>query len=151
MLAFDKDTQKRIFQVASARSRGEKIDEADARIAWVMDLHPEFEPLWPNGELSAFPQEIDGQIVNPFVHTVLHTVIDRQILNQDPEFVAETHRRLMSEGLDEHESLHAIISEYADLYFSSVRRGGGQFDSLEYQSRLERISVVDGPQQEQEK
>ncbi|MBI4388767.1 MAG: DUF1841 family protein [Nitrospinae bacterium] len=145
-MAFDKDTQKRIFRVADARSRGEEIDEMDARIAWVMDLHPEFEPLWPNGELSAIPQEINGQIVNPFVHTVLHTIVDRQILNQDPEFVAETHRRLMGEGIDEHDSLHAIISQYADLYFSSVRRGGGQFDQLEYQSRLARISVSDGPQ-----
>ena len=142
MLAFDKDTQKKIFKVAEERAQGITIDDMDARIAFVLDMHPEFDAFWPLGELmAAIPQEISGKIVNPFVHTVLHAIVDKQIPDENPEFVAETHRRLIQEGIDEHESLHAIISIYADLYFTSVRRGGGQFDHLEYESRLERVSV----------
>lgn len=142
MLAFDKDTQKRIFKVAEERAQGKAVAEMDARIASVLALHPEFDVFWPRGEMmAAIPQEINGTIVNPFVHTVLHAIVDKQIGDESPEFVAETHRRLLQEGIDEHESLHAIISIFADLYFTSVRRGGGQFDHLEYESRLEGISV----------
>jgi hypothetical protein len=142
MLAFDKETQQRIFQVAEDRAQGKKIGKMDERIAFVMDMHPEFDAVWPQGEMvAAIPQEIKGQIVNPFVHTMLHAIVDKQLEDENPEFVAETHRRLLQEGLEDHESLHVIISIFADLYFTSVRRGGGQFDYLEYESRLERVSV----------
>ncbi len=142
MLDFDKDSQIRLLSVARDRAKGLPIEAFDERIACIMDKHPEFDPIWAQGEMMAtIPQEINGQVVNPFVHTVLHVIVDKQIADESPEFVAETHRRLLQEGLDEHESLHVIISIFADLYFSSVRRGGGQFDQLEYESRLEQVSV----------
>jgi hypothetical protein len=142
MLDFDKDSQRRLFKVANDRAKGVAIEEYDERIVRILDMHPEFDSVWEQGELMAsIPQEINGQVVNPFVHTVLHAIVDKQVAEESPEFVAETHRRLLEEGLDEHESLHVIISIFADIYFTSVRRGGGQFDHLQYESRLELVSV----------
>lgn len=142
MLDFDKESQRRLFKVASDRAKGVAIEEYDERIAHILDMHPEFDSIWEQGEMMAtIPQEINGQIVNPFVHTVLHAIVDKQVAEESPEFVAETHRRLQQEGLEEHEALHVIISIFADIYFTSVRRGGGQFDHLEYESRLELVSV----------
>ena len=138
---FDKDTQSRILAVAQSRSEGKNIAEHDQRIVDIMDLHPEFDEIWKMGELASYPQEIDGMVVNPFVHIVLHLIVDRQIENESPELVAETFHRLKDEGMEEHESLHSIIAIYADLYFSNFRKGG-TFSYLDYETRLANIAVA---------
>ncbi len=130
------------MRVAADRQQGRSIEELDARIAHVMDLHPEFEEVWTLGEMAAYPQEINGQIVSPFVHTILHTIVDSQIRTGQPEFVVETFNRLREQKMEEHEVLHAIIAVYADLHFSSFRQGK-QFDQLDYESRLGYLSYED--------
>ena len=145
---FDKETQIRILRVASDRQQGRDIDELDARISYVMDLHPEFEEIWTMGEMAAYPQEINGHIVSPFVHTVLHTIVDSQIRTEQPEFVVKTFNKLIGQGMDEHEALHAIIASYADLHFSSFRQGK-PFDQLDYQSRLSYLSYEDKEKEEE--
>lgn len=140
MITFDKESQSRVLRVAKERLEGKEISEADAPITAVMDMHPEFDVAWATGEMAAYPQEINGQIVNPFVHTVLHAVIDRQILNQDPDFVEENFKRLIGEGVDRHECLHAIMQAFAEIHFGNFRQGRG-FDYLDYQSRLNMLSL----------
>jgi hypothetical protein len=141
---FDKETQIRILRVASDRQQGRDVEELDNRISYVMDLHPEFEEVWSMGEMAAYPQEINGQIVSPFVHTVLHTIVDSQIRMEQPECVIVTFNRLREQGMEEHEVLHAIIASYADLHFSSFRQGK-PFDQLDYESRLNYLSYEDAP------
>lgn len=143
---FDKETQIRILRVASDRHQGRDIEELDERISYVMDLHPEFEEIWTMGEMAAYPQEINGQIVSPFVHTVLHTIVDSQIITEQPEFVVQTLNRLLKQGMEEHEALHAIIACFADLHFASFRQGK-PFDQLDYESRLGYLSYEDAPEQ----
>ena len=141
-MQFDKETQVRILRVASDRHHGRDIEELDSRIAHVMDLHPEFEEIWTMGEMAAYPQEINGQIVSPFVHTVLHTIVDSQIRTEQPEFVIKAFNKLREQGMEEHKVLHAIIAVYADLHFSSFRQGK-PFDQLDYESRLGYLSFED--------
>ena len=144
---FDKETQVRVLQVAAGREEGKTFEELDERIASVMDLHPEFDEFWKQGELAAYPQEINGQIVSPFVHTVLHVTVDKQINLGQPDFVPQTYKRLRDQGLNEHDALHAIIAVYAELHFSSFRKGQ-PFDTLDYQSKLEYLSYEDKNSQE---
>ena len=139
---FDKETQIRILRVASDRHQGRDVEELDLRISHVMDMHPEFEEAWASGEMAAYPQEINGQIVSPFVHTVLHTIIDSQLRTGEPEFVTMAFNKLCKQGMDEHEVLHAIILSFADLHFSSFRQGK-PFDHLDYESRLGYLSYED--------
>jgi len=139
---FDKETQVRVLQVAAGREEGSTFEELDARIAHIMDLHPEFDEIWKQGELATYPQEINGQIVSPFVHTVLHVTVDKQIADGQPEFVAETYNRLIGQGMVEHDVLHAIIAVYAELHFAGFRQGKG-FDNLDYESRLTYLSYED--------
>lgn len=139
---FDKETQVRILQVAAGREEGKTFEELDERIAHIMDLHPEFDEIWKQGELATYPQEINGQIVSPFVHTVLHVTVDRQISLEHPEMVPRTLQRLIDQGMEEHQALHAIIAVYAELHFSTFRQGG-QFDTLDYESQLQYLSYED--------
>ena len=141
-MQFDKETQTRILRVASDRQQGRDLEELDARISHVMDLHPEFEEIWTMGEMAAYPQEINGEIVSPFVHTVLHTIVDSQLRTEQPEFVLQTFKRLRDQGMEEHDTLHAIIIVYADIHFASFRQGK-PFDQLDYESRLDYLSFED--------
>jgi hypothetical protein len=140
-MQFDKETQTRILRVAADRQEGKSFEELDSRIAHVMDMHPEFEEIWTQGEMAAFPQEINGKVVSPFVHTVLHVTVDKQMEAGDPHFVCETYDRLISQGIEEHEGLHAIMGVYSELYFTSLRKGK-PFDSLDYESQLGYLSFV---------
>jgi Domain of unknown function (DUF1841) len=138
-MEFDKESQVRILQVAAGREEGKDFEELDARIAHVMDMHPEFDEIWKLGELATHPQEIGGQIVNPFVHTVLHVIVDKQILTGQLEYVEVTYSRLKGQGMDDHHALHVIIAVYADLHFGSFRQGK-PFDTLDYESQLVALS-----------
>ena len=139
-MQFDKETQTRILRVAGERIGGDDIDEIDQRIAQVMDMHPEFDAAWEMGDMAIYPQEIDGNVINPFVHTVWHVMVDKQIQDEAPEFVAETYNRLITEGLGSHDALHAIIGVYANLYYGNFRKGDS-FSNLDYESRLSQISA----------
>ena len=98
-MEFDKESQQRILRVAADKNEGRPIEEIDGQIARVLDLHPEFDSIWEEGEMSSIPREINGMIVNPFVHTVLHVTIDRQLQLEAPEFVAAAYQRLTSHGM----------------------------------------------------
>ena len=136
---FDKESQQRILRVAADKNEGRPTEELDGRIAGVLELHPEFDPIWEEGEMASIPREINGMIVNPFVHTVLHVTIDRQLQLGSPEFVGEAYQRLTSQGMDPHEALHAIIAIYANLHFASTRRDM-QFDALAYETQINSLN-----------
>lgn len=137
-MQFDKETQTRILRVAGERLGGGEIEEVDERIAVIMDMHPEFDESWEMGEMALYPQEIEGRVINPFVHTVWHVMVDKQIQDEAPEFVTETYKRLVDMGMDNHEALHAIIGVYADLYYGGFRKGDS-FSNLDYEARLAQL------------
>ncbi len=141
-MQFDKETQVRILRVAADRIDGRPVAEVDEHIARVMDLHPEFEESWQLGEMAVYPQEINGQIVNPFVHTVLHVIIDTQLNDGNPEIAVLTYKRLLEEGMTEHDCLHGLIQSFADIHFANFR-SGKPFDHLDYESRLKSLSYED--------
>ena len=141
MVDFDKESQRLVLKIAKMRTAGEPLEGEDLRIGQVLDMHPEFDALWQQGELACYPQEVNGKVVNPFVHVVLHVRVDRQIQNEEPYYVTVAYERLTSQGLDPHESLHAIIGEYADIYFANFRKGDS-FDNLAYQVRIDALHFV---------
>ena len=142
-MEFDKESQQRILRVAADKNEGRPIEEIDEQIAGVLDLHPEFDSIWEEGEMASIPREVNGMIVNPFVHTVLHVTIDRQLQLEAPEFVATAYQRLTSQGMESHEALHAIIAVYANLHFASTRRDM-QFDALAYETQINGLDYISG-------
>lgn len=138
MNIFDKENQWRFTRIAESRARKKDLDEEDARIADIMDQHPEFDEVWPLREMSAQPQEVNGSIVNPFVHTMLHLVIEKQIEVENPPEAAETLKNLLEQGLDRHDAIHRIAAVYADLYFRNFRKGAA-FEETIYLEQLARL------------
>lgn len=138
-MLFDRDNQWRFTSIAKKR-RQTSLDGEDALIAQAMDLHPELDPLWELGELSATPQEVNGTVVNPFIHTALHVLIEKQLTEKSPVEIVDTLSSLLRRGVDRHEAVHAIASVYADLYFTSFRRGQ-HFEEGTYAELLKQLAA----------
>lgn len=79
---------------------------------------------------------------NPTVHAIIHVVVENQIALGD-EFPAEAVlKRLMQEGLDRHEAVHAIGSVVADHIFRALREPGSKEDlSTVYVDKLKALTA----------
>ena len=78
------------------------------------------------------------------VHAVIHVVVERQIALGDEIPVRRTVRRLMSEGLDRHEAIHAVGSVLAGHMNDLVRRGepkAGEDPNTAYYAALATLSA----------
>lgn len=137
-MLFDRDNQWRFTTIAKKRLQAVPLDGEDELIAQAMDLHPELDPLWELGEMSATPQEINGTVVNPFIHTALHVLVEKQLQSKSPPEIADALNALLNRGIDRHEAVHAIASVYAELYFTTFRRGQ-QFEELTYVELLKQL------------
>jgi hypothetical protein len=119
--------------------RGETLSGDAELMSEIMRDHPEFDPFWGAGETAFQPQEINGFMVNPLVHTGLHTAIEKQLINDDPVEVGVALKHLLEKGVSRHEAIHQIAGIWGDLYFRSVRRGG-PFDEWIYLQALEALT-----------
>lgn len=139
-MLFDKDNQWRFTTIARRRLETTEFEGEEALIAQAMDLHPELDPIWELAELSATPQEVNGTVVNPFIHTALHVLIEKQLEEKSPPEVADTLQGLTEQGVERHEAVHAIASVYAELYFTSFRRGNS-FEETSYVELLKQLGA----------
>jgi hypothetical protein len=142
-MSFTKENAHQFIQIAEKIKKGisPNIDE-EMLIAVIMSHHPEFDPIWPLGDMSTVPQEINGQVVNPFVHTALHLVIEKQIEKNDPAEVNEAMNLFLKKGIERHEVLHQIGGIYANIYFSSFRKGE-MFEEYSYLELLREMTKTD--------
>jgi hypothetical protein len=123
MNIFNNENKMRFTQIAEAREKGKSLEGENALIARVMDNHPEFDLFWPLGDLAALPQEVGDSVVNPFVHTALHLVVEKQVESLSPQETAAALYHLEKSGCTRHEALHQILTIYAENYFYTFRRG----------------------------
>ena len=132
MNAFSREYQHKFIQVAGKLKNGLPLAGGEEYlIAEIMSEHPEFIPIWDLGDLSASPQEVNGEIVNPFVHTALHLAMERQIQIGDPPEVIKIFHELVKKGKERHLTIHQIGGVYASLHFSSLRKGE-MFEEFSY-------------------
>lgn len=127
---FSKQAVPMYIQVWERMKKGEDLMGDAEMIAEAMQAHPEFDPFWPQGEMLFYPQEINGFIVNPLVHTGLHVAVEKQLFNQNPEEVEVAFKALLEKGIPRHDAIHHIAGLWGDLYFQSVRRGNPMEESV---------------------
>jgi hypothetical protein len=119
--------------------KGETLSGDAELISETMKAHPEFDPFWCAGETAFQPQEIGGFVVNPLVHIGLHVTLEKQLDADDPMEAGIALKSLLAKGTPRHEAIHQMAAIWGDLYFRSVRRGGG-FDEWTYLQELTRLS-----------
>jgi hypothetical protein len=99
------------------------IDEAE-RIQLAQDYHRRARFCLPNEKL----------------HAVFHVVVENQIALGDEIPVESSLQRLMAEGLDRHEAIHAIASVLAEFMHDLVKKPGSSAKSNQaYFAALRRL------------
>jgi len=70
--------------------------------------------------IERFHRRVREQVESPRAHAVVHAVVETQLAMDNPTTVRPTLTRLMSEGLDRHEAIHAIGSVLAEYMFQAI-------------------------------
>lgn len=79
--------------------------------------HPEFEQALRDGRDEV---EISGEPVNIRLHIMIHGVVARQLLTDDPPEAWRAARRLLSGGVDQHDMLHALGETMIEPIFDAI-------------------------------
>lgn len=85
-------------------------------------------------------QKLEVELPNEKLHSTIHVVVENQLALGE-EIVQGTLNRLIQQGVDRHEAVHAIgavLSEY--IYDLLSSRAGGQ-DNRRYYGRLNKLTV----------
>jgi hypothetical protein len=82
-------------------------------------------------------------VPNLTLHAALHTTVETQVAMGDDLPVRRTLVRLMIEGLDRHDAIHAIGSVLAETMYETLRATTkiGDDPNLAYFSALDRLSA----------
>ncbi|MCA9668187.1 MAG: DUF1841 family protein [Myxococcales bacterium] len=73
------------------------------------------------------------------LHVTMHVVVETQIESGDPPQTRETLERLIGEGLERHDAVHAICSVVADELLSTLE--AQRYDAKRYATRLASLSA----------
>lgn len=74
------------------------------------------------------------------LHPVTHVIVENQVALGDTFPARAVLLRLMEEGLDRHEAVHAIGSVAAEQIFSALKEGGGDLNAG-YVEKLNRLTA----------
>jgi hypothetical protein len=81
------------------------------------------------------------RLPNERLHAVIHTIVENQVALGDTYPAHAVLSRLMEEGLDRHEAIHAIGSVLADQMFAAAKEQGGTDLNAEYVEGLNRLTA----------
>jgi len=88
--------------------------------------------------------EAGVELPNEKLHAVLHAIVENQIAEGDGLPVRATLDRLVAEGLDRHEAVHAIAGVLAEFVFSILGDGAAEADGKEkYYRKLEKLTAAE--------
>ena len=76
------------------------------------------------------------------LHLAIHAVVETQVVEGKPRETRLTLERLVEEGLDRHEAVHAIGHVVSEEMLS-VLAGGTTYDERRYTERLHALSAVE--------
>jgi len=73
------------------------------------------------------------------LHATIHAVVENQIAAGEPPITSQTIARLMDQGLDRHETVHAVGSVLADQIFNAMQ-SGTEYGEAWYEAELSRLT-----------
>lgn len=83
------------------------------------------------------------QLTNEILHATTHVIVENQVALGDTFPAQAVLFRLMEEGLDRHEAIHAIGSVLSEQLFAALRqeRGAGNNLTADYVKKLKRLTA----------
>jgi hypothetical protein len=82
------------------------------------------------------------RLPNRTLHAAIHVIVESQVALGDKHPASSVLARLMREGLDRHEAIHAIGSALAGQLFNVLKQRNSETDiHAEYLERLNRLTA----------
>lgn len=116
--------EARYFLFESWRKRrvGELLTPLEDLTAQLIDKHPEYHALFDDPERNQDKDFApDGNVVNPFLHLMMHLTIEEQISIGQPQGIREQFVRLTQKHESEHEAQHAIMDCLGEMIWQAQR------------------------------
>jgi hypothetical protein len=94
--------------------------------------------------VTDYHRRIGVQLETPELHAMAHVVVENQVALGEATPVPETLERLMDEGLDRHEAVHAIGSILMEIVFDAVHKPDDGVDiNARYNQGLPLLTAAD--------
>lgn len=87
-----------------------------------------------------FHREAGIELPNATVHATVHTIVENQIA-LEVSAVSATIDRLIRQGLDRHDALHAVGAVLMDDLNELMKQREGTFDHVHYRKRLDKLTA----------
>ncbi len=81
------------------------------------------------------------RLPNERLHAITHVIVENQVALGDKFPARAVLLRLMEEGLDRHEAVHAIGSVLAKQIYAALKEEGGADLNAEYVEKLNRLTA----------
>lgn len=89
----------------------------------------------------AYHQKHDDDLPNPEAHAVVHVIVENQVVLDDETPVAAVMARLMREGLDRHEAIHAIGFVLMETIHGTIQDDNETDPTSAYYRELTRLTA----------
>jgi hypothetical protein len=91
--------------------------DPDERSVLIRLAHPTLDDAIERGEDELI---VDGRVMNPRLHLMIHEIVATQIIDGDPPEMFETAERLTAGGRDRHDVLHMLGSTVSEQIWSAT-------------------------------
>jgi len=111
-----------LFESWRKRRAGELLSPLEDLTAQLIDKHPEFHQLFSDPEKNQDRDYApDGNVLNPFLHLMMHLTIEEQISIGQPHGIREQFARLTQKYESEHEAQHAMMDCLGEMIWQAQR------------------------------
>ncbi len=128
-------SHERAYQLWQAAKLGGHFEEDDARLVQAMRDHPEYYEVWDHANEFGQEQMTVGD-VNPFLHVIMHVVVESQAAQNTPPQVRAVLKFKESRRQPRHEIVHEIANEFVQELWQALHEQQ-PFDNDAYRRRLE--------------
>ncbi len=120
----NRDQMRRVFiDVRDKLGQGRPLEPMEARIADVLQLHPEYDPLLSDPERALGAEfDADSGQSNPFLHLAMHLSLREQAQLDRPPGIRAIHQRLCGR-MGIHEAEHAMMECLGQVLWQAQRDG----------------------------
>lgn len=84
-------------------------------------------------------QEDDGSSIT--AHCAMHVAVENQLAGDEVPKTNQVLEKLLRQGLDRHEAIHAIAAVLAKELFSLMKANQGEFSVKTYSRKLDRLTA----------
>lgn len=134
-------TRKRFHDIWESAKAGNttELNSEEQKLAQIMLQHrEEYHNQFEFADVMAEHEFIPGQETNPFLHVILHQIVENQLEQRDPIEVYQFYLSMRKKKSDHHEAVHLVSIIFVHFLFDSLKYGT-PFDNENYVSTLVKL------------